>query len=58
MTNAGRNGLSPRQFYTAAKAAKEQSFTAKWQPDSPRKLVDDYAAVYDEMTSMIDAVGE
>lgn len=57
--------LTPRQFHEAAVRADRQRFAAlrvgeaasnpPWNPNSANRLVEDYAAVYDEMMARIEA---
>lgn len=60
--------LSPRQFHAAAEEAHRERFSAlrtgsaasnpPWNPASAGRLVDDYAAVYDELITRIAASEE
>lgn len=58
-------GLTPRQFQAAAADAERRRFAAlksgerqtnpPWSPGPARRVVDDYAAVYDELIARIEA---
>lgn len=58
-------GLTPRQFHAAAEQSERRRFAAlksgerqtnpPWSPGSARRVVDDYAAVYDELLARIGA---